>query len=424
MNNRFLALLILVSAFAAPLLGQTLPTGSAAIEIPFRIVRERIVVPVHVGERGPFAFMVDLGADGVGRFDTRLLDSLGLAPTGSELNSDGINTRATPTVRAPRMRLGSFDWAEPGELFTRNYNANVQPGPDYYYGLLGIGFFEHVLLTIDFSRNVLRLEQGRLTPETPGALSYGDDGLVVPIRVGGHPAMGMLDTGSSLELHLPSEWESRLGLRDVRVTGMARRANSEFPISGTATPVDVSIGTLVARSERANLSSLAPRVNIGNALLRRAKAVITLDQRSRLVRVTAAARSLPQSSAAQTTAQLPADSTARARRFIRWFFTSQADSLWAHVAPDGRGPLASRDALLDMLQQVNSRVGTVGDVIEEYWGWQGGTRQIWHKRPVSAAPEPVVLRFVLDSAAMITRIAFQLATQAPAPDSGRAPIQP
>lgn len=273
------------------------PTGSAPakldaavsqppvlVRLPYRLVRNRIVVPVHVNGRGPFPFMIDLGATGVGRIDSRLTDSLRL-PAGEPIdNSDGVTVRSTPSVRVDRIRLGDFELVPDGDLITRDYNAGWEAADSIYFGLLGAAFFADVLLTLDYGRQEVVVSRGRLDPVDSLTVSYTEN-FQVPITVNGHSAMGFIDTGSSLEVHLPWAWVQRLALTDTRVVGQARRANNTFPISGTSTPVTITIGGTRLVAREANFSEPNARINIGSALLRGANVALTVDQAGQRIRL-------------------------------------------------------------------------------------------------------------------------------------------
>lgn len=120
---------------------------------------------------------------------------------------------------------------------------------------------------------------------------------------------------------------------------------------------------------------------------------------------------------AQQAPPLPADSTARARDFARLLLSGKADSLWPNVQQGGTGNFATQEAFSAFVQQLSSRAGTLGEVIEQRWGWRGGNRQFWHVQNLSEAPEPIVLRLIITPGGKLAGIGLQPQSAAPAMDS-------
>lgn len=266
-------------------MAQTAPNkpGRKQITIPFEIQQGHIYVDAFVNERGPYRFMVDTGASGDGRADIRLVKELELPTTGTTTNSDGVNTATVPTVEFDSLRVGTF-MRRKLEVLARDYNARAATGTKFRMGIIGRDFFSEHLLTIDYVRNEITISKGSLDGSERNTMRY-ETAFVVPLRVGLFEAVGSLDSGSNLEMHLPMAWAKRLGLQDLKEAGEGRRANTVFKLFSTDSAIPVEIARNKTALQKARFSELVDRINIGGAFLVANRCVMTLDQRNRLVRL-------------------------------------------------------------------------------------------------------------------------------------------
>lgn len=255
--------------------------AQTALVMPFELTGNRIYVPAHVNGQGPYRFMIDNGASGVGRADVRLVEALALPSAGTTSNSDGVNTSLVAVVQVESLRLGSIERRDV-QLLSRDYNRNAEPGRETM-GILGQGFFEDGLLEIDFHSRILRFTPGgRLNPDEAGVMAYGED-FTIPIRIGEHVFEGSLDTGSSLSLHLPQAVLEASLSSPPEPAGEGRRANTVFTLSRATLLEPVTIGGLVLNDLSVVASPQAPRINIGLGVL--GGAVLELDQHNRLLAI-------------------------------------------------------------------------------------------------------------------------------------------
>lgn len=147
--------------------------GSAAVA-GRRDRSERLSVPVMIGEAGPFAFVVDCGADRSVLADD-LAASLGLPP-GADVMIHGITgAQRMSTVRAPALRVGG--------LALRGGDLPVLPrerlGAD---GLLGVDALAGRRLVLDFQR--LSLEIGRPSSDEAPIADRGEAYVTARSRFG------------------------------------------------------------------------------------------------------------------------------------------------------------------------------------------------------------------------------------------------
>lgn len=99
--------------------------------------------------------------------------------------------------------------------------------------------------------------------------------------------------------------------------------------------------------------------------------------------------------------QLPADSLVRARNFIVWMYSAQADSMWAHLGPDAQKQMGSARELEGVSVDLAARAGVEEQVLNERWVMRLGKRQYWRTAKFSNAPDPLLIRLVVTPAGEI-----------------------
>ncbi len=252
-----------------------------SIRIPFEIERSRIFIEAMVNDRGPFRFMVDTGASGIGRADVRLVKQLQLKQSGSASNSDGVNTATVPLVHLESLKIGRLV-QENVDVMSRDYNRNATSDTKLRMGIIGRDFFIDWLLTINYTNRELLLSRGSLKSSGQNIVSF-ERPIVIPIVLGDYPSEGFVDTGSTVEMHLPLEWAKKLGVRELVEAGEARRANTVFKMYTCLIPVQIEIAGNKIKQVNAHFSERANRINIGGRLLANNGFILTLDQKEQLI---------------------------------------------------------------------------------------------------------------------------------------------
>ena len=158
-----------------------------------RDAAERMTVPVTVDGRGPYAFVIDTGADRT-VISRELADTLGLEP-GDPVRLNGTGgVDLTPTARIGELVVGARQMREVSAptLLASNLGAA---------GLLGVDSLRDQRMVMDFVRNLMRVEPSR--PER-----FGLDEIVVRARsrygqlvlvnasINGTPIAVILDSGA------------------------------------------------------------------------------------------------------------------------------------------------------------------------------------------------------------------------------------
>ena len=249
--------------------------------IPFRLAPNgRLFLEVEVNGEGPFRFIYDSGADGVGRADTRLVESLDLELAGMTEHTDGVNSSEIRVVRLESLAVSGVTRTDV-ELLSRSYN---RPGARYTFdGIIGNEFFGPGVLVINYpEREFVYLPDARLDSTDDSAVAY-ETAYEVPIQIGALKLTANIDTGSTLSMHLPREVYDQLNAGPLEKSGKGRRANTTFDLYRATLNDTVQVGSARTGGVVARVSDLARRVNIGTGLLR--DMVVAIDRDSGLLAV-------------------------------------------------------------------------------------------------------------------------------------------
>lgn len=240
-----------------------------------------------VNGRGPYRFGIDTGAPGYLRVTPALASALGLEPAGQALTGDpsGRNPVRVPVYRVDSLAFGGLTYS--GISTT----ALTLPNPRLASldGIIGIGFFEQLLLTIDYGR--LRLSAA------PGALPAADGREVVdatldrgvlisvPLSIGGTVHQVHLDTGNTrYPFFMPAEAIAALPTRGAaRGIGVAHTVSQEIQLQAIDLAAPVSVGATRLPITDVGFPAVASAGNIGSQAL--AGMAVTVDYANRRVRI-------------------------------------------------------------------------------------------------------------------------------------------
>jgi hypothetical protein len=113
---------------------------------------------------------------------------------------------------------------------------------------------------------------------------------------------------------------------------------------------------------------------------------------------------------------LPNDSAAVARKYTQWFLAGMADSLVAHMDSANRAAVGGLEGMRRQVDQFALRAGAETEHMLEKWILRRGRTQYWYQSKFSLAPEPVVIRWVLEPDGRIAGIGLGLLSGAPPAD--------
>jgi Aspartyl protease len=307
-----LAAILIAATLAAPALSQPAPgpepqrvvhqqrppppvmTGTRA-DLPLEMVAGLPTIAAMVNGRGPYRFGIDTGAAGYLRLKPALAEALGLQAIGEVRAGDpsGRNPITLPLYRVESLAFGGLTFTG---VVTTPLTLGGPRGAADVDGIIGIGFFEHLLLTIDYG--ALRFSAA------PGALpaANGCDivdatlerGLIsVPIAIGSVRQNVHLDTGNAAQsLAVPAEAVAGLPTAgEPRVVGRARTVSQEIVIGSVALAAPVTIGTTVLPVTSIGFPAPAPPGNLGSRGL--SGMALTIDYANARVRIVPSAAPHP-----------------------------------------------------------------------------------------------------------------------------------
>lgn len=261
-------------------------SGTSA-DLDIQLVAGMPTILATVNGRGPYRFGVDTGAAGYLRVTPALAQTLGLEPVGQALAGDpsGRNPVRVPVYRVDSLAFGGLTYS--GISTT----ALSLPSPRLagIDGIIGIGFFEQQLLTIDYGRLRLSAAPGALPPADGREvvdITLDRGGLVsVPLRVGETVHHVHLDTGNSRHpFFMPADAIPAVPTRGAaRGIGVARTVSQEIQLQAIDLAAPASVGaTRLAISEVA-FPAATSAGNIGSLAL--VGMALTVDYTNRRVRI-------------------------------------------------------------------------------------------------------------------------------------------
>lgn len=251
--------------------------------LPTRTCGQAFLVDATINGRGPYALLIDTGAGDTclsSRVAAQLSADcgrcwlLGFSATGGMFAIHQV-------VHVRELRVGDatirgFDAA----VFDLHNLETILGGR--CDGVLGYSAFRTVLLTLDYPAGAVRIDSGRLDPSAgPGTVPLlSPDSPTIHLDVNGATVRALIDTGDSSALQLPSSLRPEF-VNPPRPVGSALAADG---------PAVFREGRLRGSVALAGITLMNPIIDVGPVTLVGADVlrhfVVTLDQRSRLVRFT------------------------------------------------------------------------------------------------------------------------------------------
>jgi hypothetical protein len=237
-----------------------------------------------VNGKGPYRFGLDTGAAGYLRLTAEAAQKLGLEPVGEALSGDPSGRNP---VRVPIYRVDSLAFG--GLVFTgvsTSARTLSRPGVD---GIIGVGFFDNLLLTIDYGRGRVVAEKGALSAVDGRDivdLSL-DHGVLptVPLKIGETVHQVHLDTGNTrYPLFMPSDTVASLPTTgQPHDIGTAHTVSQEIKLQALDLAAPVSVGATRLPVAAVGFPAPTPSGNIGSLALK--TMMVTLDVANRRVRI-------------------------------------------------------------------------------------------------------------------------------------------
>lgn len=247
-----------------------------------RIINNNLFVEVFVNDKGPYNFIFDSGATGIGRIDKRVVEQLDLKVVDSIKNYDGSgNYRIEAVVRIENLSLGKIGLNNV-ELMTRDYNKSSKKAEILTDGIIGRDFFADYLLVIDCPNETMTVSKGSLNALSKGVLKYTQ-----PFRINGCvgdiDTLFYIDTGSNLAMHFPKSIMDKLDYENTGKKSIARKANSEYALQEAVLNNKIKLGKIHTKGLLVDYSEKITYINIGMKFLKNYK--ITFDQKNQLLKI-------------------------------------------------------------------------------------------------------------------------------------------
>lgn len=274
--------ILLISALSATADAHSAGRSSGAFSVPFELYKGHIYVAAFVDGKGPYRFVFDTGASGMGRADRRLVSELSLTKVGQEQNSDGINVAQIDIVRAGSLRLGSLDKRNV-QLLSRDYNLHRKASEAPVMGIIGRDFYKDRLLIVDYPRRTIRFTFGALKRRDRGVVAYKPS-FAIPVCFASGCYDGKVDSGSNESLVIPKDLVGRVSASAPVHVGSGTSANTVFEMYEMQLVDPVRVSGVTARNQKVLYSEPSDdTINIGSDFLK--NYVLTIDQRHGLLRI-------------------------------------------------------------------------------------------------------------------------------------------
>jgi hypothetical protein len=282
MRTQLLSAYLLSAAF---LPAQSAPASAIRIDVPpggttvpMLDLGGRPMVEVRINGEGPYALLLDTGAN------VTVIDE-------AFAKGSSLDAQSSGTFQIDELRLG--------DLVVHGFQAHVLRG-----GLPALGGaapLRGILSAAAFPGNLVVLDypQHRVTIK-PGALSAADDRRVfeyhadeelpiIPVTIAGHVYRIHMDSGAPSGVTLPTRYASELPLVAPPVeVGHARTQAGTFPVSLATLNGTIAIGAYPLDVKDVKFSDLRPGPepgigNVGGEVLR--GFIVTFDAKNRRVKL-------------------------------------------------------------------------------------------------------------------------------------------
>ncbi len=273
-----LSILVILASGAAPCAAES----DGRCSIPLKLRDGIPFVQVLVNGRGPFTFAVDTGTSREAILSPTLVKQLRLPPAGraSLLDLRGKERQPVDEVSVDTVALGGRTFRSLRALVHEPL-ATLAP----YDGVLGFALFRDTVVTLDFPRRCLRLNEPALEEGADANVlrfSMPRNVPVVPIAVGRQTVLVQVDSGGG-GINLPQS--AAPGIEFARHSEIEVRAQSQlstFFLRGGVMKGNLVLGGQVFERPFVEIGSDLPVGNLGAASLQ--DFAITFDQQQRLVR--------------------------------------------------------------------------------------------------------------------------------------------
>lgn len=259
-------------------------TGDHA-DLPLQLIEGLPTIMATVNGAGPFRFGIDTGAAGYLRVTPAVAQKLALTQIGEARASDpsGKNPVSVQLFEAKSLSFGDVSFAKVPTISL----TMTRPGID---GIIGIGFFRDLLMTIDYPGLRFKAEKGSLPPANGRDIVdiTLERGMIptVPLKVGSWATAAHLDTGNTrYPFFVPTADVAALPTKGTpRAIGVAHTVSQELTLQAIDLTAPVTVGAVDLGVSSVGFPAAGPQSNIGSLALK--NMTITIDMANQRARIT------------------------------------------------------------------------------------------------------------------------------------------
>jgi predicted aspartyl protease len=271
-----------ISAFAHD---EVVPRKHKTIQIPFTMDRNLTIVSAELNGQPAQKFVFDTGTEGL-TLSEAIATQLGLKGEGytDVGRPNDPNPARARNIVLSSLAMKGFVAKDLAGVALAEADLFLPPG---VVGILGLRLFQGYLVTIDYAKGLLILQQGVLSADASSVLPVNLIHIVeTTIKVNGKEMPTHIDSGGPESIVFPLEWKDQLNLKSEPVLyAHARTGSGEIDMYKSQLIGKIEIGGIVLHDPEITLASGGfIGINIGYPFLR--KYAVTFDMANGLVRFT------------------------------------------------------------------------------------------------------------------------------------------
>jgi len=255
-------------------------TQQSTIKIPLDLSTNRPIIEVKVNGKGPYRFIYDTGS-GTNVIDGALAEELGLKLVGVDsLRSQGDSRLVSKRYEAEAISIEGTSLSKKSTLNAVSIRQMVQVD-----GIIGNGFTEDYMVTLDYPQSQLVLEKAELQADDEGVIPFLQLPRIVNlnISVDGNITEAHLDTGNPNSFSLPYALKDKLKFKEpLQKGGQIRTPVATYQSWHGQLEGDIMVGNVRFEGPNVVLVEGFEQANIGYRVIK--DLVVSIDRKNNLIR--------------------------------------------------------------------------------------------------------------------------------------------